>query len=362
MKVLFVVNSLQAGGAEKQTIQLCKKFSSEGWDVTCLYLSGKRYDLEFELITPASKRYKTVSVVNFLAKNLKANEYDLVICVNQYPLFVTYLARMLVGKRVPICEIFHTTELKNTYEKIKMKVYGWLFERVNHVIFVSLNQSRYWLNKITVKNYSIIQNGINITDSPIEDIEIDEKFHFGINAMLRPEKNHLFLLVVFSLLLKQSKKSIHLNIIGSGPMEKAITKRVEELGLLPHVSLHGFISDPSKLINKCDCMLLVSNSVETFSLSNLESMLLAKPIISSDIGGANEQIIHGKTGFLFNNNDSNDLLKFMKYCVDDKSMCIQMGKKARELLLANFTEEIMFDKYRKTFKRFEKIKGERVAS
>lgn len=351
MKLLFLVNSLKAGGAEKQTMQLCNELHDSGWEITCFYFFGESIEFDFTTQYVNPKSYRLLSAANKISNIINDNEYDGIITVNQYPLLIGWLANKLANKQLPIAQVFHTTELKNNYERVKMLFYKKLFEQVNLVVFVSENQQKHWKSKLKLKKSVVIQNGIP-TESPVvyQKNEVgNNDFTFGISAMLRPEKNHLFLLGVFAQLVEKVEVNVKLLIIGSGPMEAEIKEEVQKLNLSRHVTFTGFVSAPEQEILHCDCMLLVSDSVETFSLSNLESMAMNKPIIASDIGGASEQIIPAMTGYLFEKNNQLQLLNHMSNCASNKQHCEEMGGNARAFLIDNFTEGKMFEKYKKTF-------------
>ena len=59
MKILYVINSLGAGGAEKLVVDMCVAFSAQGLKVTVLLLDGNPYPL-FEKL----KEHSAINVIN----------------------------------------------------------------------------------------------------------------------------------------------------------------------------------------------------------------------------------------------------------------------------------------------------------
>ena len=55
--------------------------------------------------------------------------------------------------------------------------------------------------------------------------------------------------------------------------------------------------------------LVLSSSIEpeSFGRVSVEAQSMEKPVLASDIGGSLETVINNKTGWLFKNNDVNDL-------------------------------------------------------
>src|SRR5690606_7657232 len=71
---------------------------------------------------------------------------------------------------------------------------------------------------------------------------------------------------------------------GSGPLERELKKVVADLDLEDKVIFSGHLSNPFPLINKCDCLVFSSN-YEGQGLVVLESLILNKPVIATDVTG-----------------------------------------------------------------------------
>jgi glycosyltransferase involved in cell wall biosynthesis len=76
---------------------------------------------------------------------------------------------------------------------------------------------------------------------------------------------------------------------------------------------------------------------EAFSVVILEAMATGKPVIYSTIGPGYEIIEHGKTGLLCDPHSPDDIAKQVNHLLNDSSLMGEMGQKAREHVVANFS-------------------------
>ncbi|KKQ89823.1 MAG: hypothetical protein UT12_C0007G0020 [Candidatus Curtissbacteria bacterium GW2011_GWC2_38_9] len=123
------------------------------------------------------------------------------------------------------------------------------------------------------------------------------------------------------------------------------------------------VLNPYPYINQSDILLICSRS-EASSRTLVEAMLLKKPVIGSDKGGALEQIKEGYNGFLYNYEDINDLKQKILYFLKNRKMMEVMGQNGLTFAKSKFSPEkyagkimkIMMTLKNKKIKRFENSK------
>ena len=133
-------------------------------------------------------------------------------------------------------------------------------------------------------------------------------------------------------------------VIGDGVTRPAIEARALSLDLEGDVVITGFQQDVRPYVAACDAVVQCSDAVETFSLAVLEAMALGKPVVHSDIGGAAEMIRPGENGFLFPVGDTEALVDRLAR-LSRRADRERMGRKAREMVEARFSERAMVDRY-----------------
>lgn len=95
-------------------------------------------------------------------------------------------------------------------------------------------------------------------------------------------------------------------LVGDGPERQKVEQLCRELGHCQDIRFLGKQDAVEELLAIADLFLMPSAS-ESFGLSALEAMACEVPVISSNTGGLPEVNLHGKTGFLSNIGDVDDM-------------------------------------------------------
>jgi len=358
--LLFIVNSLELGGAEKQVVTLLNHLDSRRFRLHLAYLKrGERLLSQLdtskleELVCCKVTRGVEPRAVRQLGALVRDRCIDAIVCTNTYSMLYGYLARRQARPEKPkLATVFHTTLLRTYKEKAQMLLYQRLFKRSDLLLYVCENQRDYWRDRgLRAAADGVVHNGIDVEyfsnrQTTQERGSLRAKFGFtpgdtviGLCSAMRPEKAHGDLLEAISLLRGRGVGAKAL-FIGDGPERGAIEKRARDLGLRDDVVITGMQSDVRPYIGCCDVMTLVSHAIETFSLAALESMALAKPLVMSDIGGASEQVLHGQTGLLFEPGDITALAGHLS-SLTDESLRSRMGAAAQRRVRQLFTVDTM---------------------
>jgi glycosyltransferase involved in cell wall biosynthesis len=116
-------------------------------------------------------------------------------------------------------------------------------------------------------------------------------------------------------------KNIHLNIVGSGEMEKILKDKVISKDLSSYISMvgtkTGVILD--KIYMNSDIFVLCSKK-ESFGIVLLEAMSHGLPIIASNVIGIRNLIHQGFNGILFRQNSSEDLANKILILIEDERL------------------------------------------
>ena len=99
-----------------------------------------------------------------------------------------------------------------------------------------------------------------------------------------------------------------LMMVGEGPEKIIAEKMCDELGISDKVIFFGNSNDIDQILKYSDLFLLPSET-ESFGLAALEAMAFGVPVISSNSGGIPEVNENGKSGYLSNVGDVDDMSK-----------------------------------------------------
>jgi glycosyltransferase involved in cell wall biosynthesis len=359
-RLLFIVNSLEVGGAEKQLITLLNHLDPERFEMHLSYLkpgASLRPQLREERLEAVAsveaRHFIDLRAIGRVRALVRDAAIEAIICTNQYSMLYGHLART-ARPGVRLATVFHST-LLSPKERAQMLLYRRLFCRCDLLLYVCESQRRYWRARgLHPPADQVIYNGIDTrwyTDARSQEERLacrrslgvgDEEYLIGLCSVLRPEKAHGDLLAALARLRARGLPAKAL-LIGDGPERPLIERTAAQLGLSPHVRITGFQRDVRPFIGACDVMTLVSHD-ETFSIAALESMALGKPLVMSDLSGAREQVLPGEQGFLFPAGDIEALTQHLETLIS-RSLRLELGaaaaRRAREL----FTVEAMTQRF-----------------
>jgi glycosyltransferase involved in cell wall biosynthesis len=367
VRLLFVTGSLVHGGAERHTITLANRLAERGHECHFAYVRNDPSQLA-RLNGMASVqclqagKYFDPAAVERLKRLTKPT---LVIAANQYALMYASLART----GAPILATFHSTRLRNAREWMQMLYYRPFFWAAERVVFVCEAQRRYWLRRglAARRATEVIYNGIDTEywkaagqERPALRRALgyeESDFVVGMSAVLRAEKNHVQMVDAVAMLRRRGVPARAL-LIGDGEMRGAVEARARAVGVAPEVVITGFQQDVRPLLGACDVTALCSTSIETFSLSALESMALGKPVVHAALGGAAEMISPWREGLLFPVGDTRALAACLA-ALAEPALRARMGALARETVEARFSERAMLDRYEATLIELASTRSQR---
>ncbi|UFH30850.1 glycosyltransferase [Chryseobacterium sp. C-71] len=159
----------------------------------------------------------------------------------------------------------------------------------------------------TYPNLNIPENQVILNAIPIEELktkatafqpEFPDKPIFVSVARLHSRKGFHKLMEAHAQLLKDGFDH-HITVIGDGDEKENLKKQAESLGVTQSFEFLGSLLNPYPYVKNADFFILPSES-ESWPLIIADSLILQKPIISTNVGGIPEMISHEKTGYLIN--------------------------------------------------------------
>lgn len=212
-------------------------------------------------------------------------------------------------------------------------------------------------NKITV-----IPNFINIKEyNLVRDESIKRKYAPNGEKLLvhisnfRKVKRVEDLIHIFNKV--KNKFAAKLILVGDGPEKPSIELLCRQLNITHDVIFLGKIADPKEILSVSDLFLLPSE-IESFGLSALEAMAMKVPVISTNGGGLPEVNIDGKTGFLSDLGNVDEMAKHAIKLLSDQKLLNQFRENAFNQA-KKFDIDKILPQYEKLYKQI--IKKEQVS-
>lgn len=358
--VLFVIESLCGGGAEKVLTTLLKHLDKSKYNITlCTIINTGNY------IDEVKPYVNYISVIS-----LPHNQFilDRVWYTIKYKLIykllpISWVYKLFIPKdndiEIAFCEGF-TTKLISKSSNKKAKKIAWVHIDLKQNpwpqklgIYRNIEEETLTYSKfntiITVSKtvrqsfkdvYGQAEKTITIYN-PIDIHDIKQKGKENINGYnksvmnlvtvgrLVPQKGYDILLQVVVRLKNEGYKFV-LRILGEGTDWEELLRYKEQYGLQGYVELMGFKKNPYPYIANSDLFICSSRS-EGYSLVIAESLVLGIPVLSTYCSGPNELLDEGKYGKLVkNSNDGNNLYEGLKQFFKNKELLEIYRQKAIE--------------------------------
>ena len=316
MRILFLVSSMEGGGAERVAALLCNRWVKQGYQVVlmptfsgrggCSYPLDPRVDLQF-LVDRTQTRLARTQLGRLLALRRAVREIapDVVLS------FLTNVnvAAILAGGGTPVIVS------ERIYPPMEPTAAVWNgLRRLTYPAAASVvmqtRQGLRWLEStIPSARGAIIPNPIVVPIpevAPILDpsmfIAPDQKLLLNV-ARLVPQKNLGLLIDAFAVIAAE-EPAWRLVILGEGPERQELEARVAALTMSSHIYLVGQAGNLDSWYQRADAFAFTSR-FEGFPNALLEAVAYGVPSLSLDCPtGPAELIEHGVNGLLLPVNSS----------------------------------------------------------
>lgn len=131
-----------------------------------------------------------------------------------------------------------------------------------------------------------------------------------------------------------------LEFIGDGPFESSIRKLSLQLGISDRVVYQLYTQEVAERLSAAQVFVLSTVS-EAFPRSILEAMRAGLPVVSSDVGGVSEAVVHNQTGFVVPKSDSGAMTLYLRRLIENPALRKRMGRAGRLRYERHFTFEAM---------------------
>ena len=196
----------------------------------------------------------------------------------------------------------------------------------------------------------LIRNGVDISEidavtelaPEIVNLRTQGTFVIGYIGQLIHRKGLDILLEAAARLPKSL--NWHLVVIGDGKQRSDLEKRAVRTGIANRVQFLGYRPDRIGLLKGFHVFVLPSR-LEGIPRCLMEAMAARVPVISSDIPGCNNLVVHKKTGLLFPMDDAQSLTERIEELAGDKTLRDSLSRAAREFVEQKFSAERMAREY-----------------
>ncbi|OGN16166.1 MAG: hypothetical protein A3B99_00880 [Candidatus Yanofskybacteria bacterium RIFCSPHIGHO2_02_FULL_44_12b] len=333
-KILFIINNLGIGGAERLVVDDVNEMMKQGIDISIITLRPEPKESLFSQLKIPADRFRCVYFKNLLdipgwirvIKAIKEVNPDLVITQLWFENTVGRIASIIVGAKIITFE-------QNVYDSVKtrkMFVVDYLLQSLSaRVIAVSEAVKRSLIKHgIKEKRINIVPNSVNLDAFKILPDKNGIRQELGI-----PQGSFIFVFVgrlihqkAVDILIKAFKEldeNSYLLVVGQGQEKGRLEKLAND-----RVIFAGIRKDIPQILMSSDCFVLPSR-YEGWPLALTEALAAGIPIIVSDFEAAREVIKDKENGLVVPREDHVSLALTMREMRENKELRKRLGEEAK---------------------------------
>lgn len=362
-KIMFMINSLYGGGAERILQTIISNFDYSKYDVTLysihkevvdrdLFKGNFHYKYLFDENAGIINKIKGLIFLKtspkFFYKLFVKGKYDVEIA-------------FIEGESTKIISGSSSDSKKIAWVHVDLEKNPWTdflykckdderdcYLEYNKILGVSKEVTRAFVNK-----YNFDENRVNVQYNPVNAINIIKKsqeysvekrtqgLQFVSVGRLVEQKGFDRLIRVVNK-LKVEKYIFNLLILGEGEQREELEQFIIENELQDYIKLMGFIENPYPYI-RCSDLMICSSRAEGFSTVATEALILGVPIITTNCAGMKELFGETNCGIITENSeeglyneikntlDNTDRISEWKECAIDRGKDFDLDSTMNEI-------------------------------
>lgn len=334
IKILFLIDTLTGGGAEKALCNLVNSLDQSQFHITVQTVEhtapiphlnpGIRYKTMNRAKTPLGRQLfsywiRLCAEAKWLYPLCIQDRYDIEVAfleagptkflaasTNRNALKLAWVHCDLAGKGIA-----PTKKLRRVYAS---------YDRIVCVSDgVKLSFQQLFGEELPCKVlYNVIDEQEILRKAKAFSIPAGSRFSFLSVGRLATQKGYDRLLEACKLLQAEGYP-FQLTILGEGPERAALEAQIRELGLQETVQLPGFVENPYPYMATADCI-VCSSRYEGYSTSITEALILGKPVVTTPCAGMQELLGCSEFG-LITEDSTEGIYNGMKTMLKNPDLC-----------------------------------------
>jgi len=368
IRVLHLITRLIKGGADENTILTIRGLKKEDYEVDLMIGGESDYNFIENLddikpilvnelrrnINPAKDFIAFYRIYNYIKKH----DYTIIHTHTAKAGFLGRLAAKCAGTPV-IIHTLHGITFHNFLNIIVKNIYifleKWVGKFTDKFITVGDDIKQKYIAKhiaepdkyITIRSgfdlQQFIQTGtLSHTERSFERQRIGLKptdIVIGSVSRLEPRKGHIHLIEAASKIVTQNQR-IKFLIVGEGSYRTYLEDEVRRRNLTNWIMFLGYRSDIARIMALFDIFVLTS-LWEGLPRVLVQAAALGKPIVTFDVEGAREVVVHEKNGFIIPAKNESKLIERLLWLSQHIDRAHQMGLMGKNLINESWDYRIM---------------------
>lgn len=357
MKILFLIDSLGSGGAQRQIVTLSKMLKDIGYNVSVLCYTYANFfaeyleeaDIPIHCVNKSNYIERIFSVRRFIRRG----NYDAVISFLDVPNFLNCFAA--IGGRSWKVITSERSAKKELLRSRQGRIFAW-FQRYSDAIVCNSNNAK----EMWIEYYPRYKNKLEVIYNPVILPTISSKYickrngklHIVVAASYQYLKNPIGLIKALILLNENERKKIKVDWYGRIEVTKGDRRAYDDaVSLIQDNNLHDIIqlhkptNDILNRMNEADVVALFSE-LEGLPNAICEGMMIGKPIVMSKISDFSV-LVDSSSGFLCDWDSPESIKKVLISAVNLSDVQLaEMGVKSKEKAEKLFSSETIINQWK----------------
>ena len=351
LRVLFLSDLLEMGGAETQLVELARSIDVREIELDVALLRGGGA-LSERLPAPPHVLPRSGPLdprpLLALAQLVRARGVSVVMTTHVWSLLYASALRVLLGAKAPaVVATVHSYRRPATSGLLE-PLWTHAVRHADRIVAVSHAQAE-WL----VTERGVARGRLIVLPNAIESARFADLAALPVaRATARPreilcvarlveEKDHATLLEAFRRLLAAGRENLTLTLVGDGPLRRALSEQARTIEReLAHgaelVRFVGMVDDVRPWLARADLVVLASRH-ESQGIALVEAMAGARPVVATNVGGIPELVEDEVTGLLVPPRDPARLAAAIARLLDDSILAARLGAAGRARVEERFS-------------------------
>lgn len=357
MNVLFLIDSLGSGGAQRQIVTIAKLLKIRNFDVSVLCYTNDNFfaeyldeaDIPIHWVNKSNYIERIFSVRRFIRRG----NYNAVISFLDVPNFLNCFAA-IGGKSWKVITSERSAK-KEVLRSRQGRIFAWFQRYAEAIVCNSNNAKEMW-----IEYYPKYKNKLEVIYNPVILPTISSKYiakrngklHIVVAASYQYLKNPIGLIKALILFDENERKQIKVDWYGRIEVTKGNRRAyddaislIEENNLHHLIQLHKPTNDVINRMNEADVVALFSE-LEGLPNAICEGMMIGKPIVMSKVSDFSV-LVDSSNGFLCDWDSPESIKKVLISAVNLSDVQLaEMGVKSKKKAELLFSSETIINQWK----------------
>ena len=365
-KLLFIIDNLSTGGAQRQMVQLAVGLKHKGYEIEIFcyqegdLLASPLYEEGIPVIWYEKKSRFSLDVFFAIRKLINQNHYDLVISFLTTPNFYAVLCGKFMGSPVPVIVSERRADLPGGPDRMEQFARS-IYSFADHIVVNSHHQREDLSRKYPrlAEKITTIYNGFDLNkfSRPV-NTHTNGNLDLLVVASVGPYKNGLCLVEALKIMRDDYGLKPKVDWIGQqvpvgvyGEYLQKMNQKIEEYNLQDQWNWMGQRTDVIDQMHSHD-VLIHPSYVEGLPNVVCEALASSLPVIVSNTLDHPLLVQHNESGFLFDFQNPADLAEQIRQFNElDLSERKRMGECGRRYAEGNLASERFISEYQQLIEK-----------